>query len=289
MTPFETYAVMVLCARDVDVIWHNLAAPGGNPVLPAAGTPDYAYITGATWTALAQLRCDDQIISKSDNVYYGLVLRCHTASDPFAVGDYLVAVRGTMNQQEWANDALAVLPRPAPSGFGQVGTGFWDIYDSMTLNDLGGGNERSPVAGAIAAMVKAAPGRVLVVGHSLGAALATYLTADLQAALGDGAPPLEPYFFASPKTGTADYVNYYQRTVSAYTLVNYAIDLVPMVPPDMLGYAALNAGGPFHDVHTISAFSKGALMPPDAAHNHSPVGYARMLDPNNPIAGHLQP
>src|SRR5579872_3074539 len=155
MTPFETYAVMVLCARDVDVIWHNLAAPQGNPALPAAGAADFAYVTDATWTALAQLRCDDQIFSKSDNVYYGLLLRCHTASGPFAVGDYLVAIRGTMDQQEWANDALAILPRPAPGGVGQVGTGFWDIYDSMTLNDLDGGAERSPAAGAIGAMVKA--------------------------------------------------------------------------------------------------------------------------------------
>jgi hypothetical protein len=288
MTPFETYAVMVLCARDVDVIWHNLGAPQGNPALPAAGTADYAYITDAYWTALAQLRCDDQIISKSDNVYYGLLLRCHTAVGPFAVGDHLVAIRGTMNQQEWANDALAILPRPSPSGFGQVGAGFWDIYDSMTLNDLAGGDERSPVAGAIAAAVAAQPGRVFVAGHSLGAALATYLTADLQVALGAGAA-LEPYFFASPKTGTADYVRHYQMTVSAYTLVNYAIDLVPMVPPDVLGYASLNAGGPTHDVHTIAPLSPGAIMPPFAAQNHSPVGYARMLDPANVLARQLPP
>jgi triacylglycerol lipase len=282
MTPYQTYAVMVLCARDVDVIWHNLATPQGNPTLPAAGTAEYAYVTDATWTALAQLRCNDQIISKSDNVYYGLLLRCHTASPPFAVGDYLVAVRGTMNQQEWENDALAIFPTPAPGGVGMVGTGFWDVYASMTLNDLAGGNGRSPVAPAIAAMVAAAPGKVSVCGHSLGSALATYLTADLQTALGPGVE-LDPYFFASPKPGTTDYVNNYQQTVTTYTLVNYAVDLVPMVPPELMGYAALNPGGPSHDVHIITYPTPGGL-PLGAANNHSPVGYARMLDPGNAIA-----
>ncbi|MFI4976754.1 MAG: hypothetical protein ACHP84_19655 [Caulobacterales bacterium] len=286
MTPYQTYAVMVLCARDVDAIWHKLAAPQANPALPAAGDANYAYITAATWTAIAQLRCDDQIISKSDNVYYGLLLRCHTASDPFAVGDYLVAIRGTMTQDEWENDTLSLIPMPSPRGAGQVGAGFWDIYDSMTLNDLAGGPGRSPVAASIAAMVQAQPGRVYVAGHSLGAALATYLTADLQPALaaaGVGAG-LSPFFFASPNTGTGDYVNNYQRTVTAYTLVNYAIDVVPMVPPQILGWAALNAGGPDHDVHTIAPLSRGAILPPTPPNNHDPVGYARMLDPGNAIA-----
>jgi hypothetical protein len=294
MTPYENYAVLVLCANDVDVIWHNLAALQGNPVLPAAAAPGaggIAYINAGNFAALAQLRCDDQIISKSDNVYYGLVLRATPACPPpFKPGDFLVAVRGTMNQQEWENDALALLPRPAPNGWaGSVGTGFWDIYDSMTMCDLAGVPGAASAPDAIAALVKAeaTPGNtVFVCGHSLGAALATYLAADLQVAMAAAgvAAPVDPYFFASPKPGTTDYVNAYQRNVTAYSLVNYAIDLVPMVPPELLGYAALNAGGPTHDVHTIAYPTAGGLQPPLPAQNHSPVGYARMLDPNNAVA-----
>jgi len=287
MTPFQTYAVLVLCANDVDVIWHALANPQGNPTLPAAaaaGVGGIAYVNASTWTALAQLRADDQIFSKSDNVYYGLLLKCHTACPPFANGDYLVAVRGTMNEQEWANDALALVPRPSPFGAGAVGTGFWDIYDSMTLSDMQGGNQRTSAADAIATLVKGAPGKVWVTGHSLGAALATYLAADLQKALAGANVEFDPYFFASPRPGTSDYANAYQQAVTAYSLINYALDLVPMVPPDALGYAPLNPGGPYHDVHTIPAFSAGALMPPLPQQNHSPVGYARMLDPQNAIA-----
>ncbi|HEY3800165.1 MAG TPA: hypothetical protein VGL58_17600 [Caulobacteraceae bacterium] len=291
MTPYQIYAVMVLCARDVDVIWHVLDAAGnqgGNPALPPAGTPGLGYVTAASFDALAQLRCDDTIISKGNNVYYGLVLRCHTATAPFVPGDYLVAVRGTMDTEEWFNDALALLPRNSPRGPGQVGEGFWDIYDTMTLNDLAGGGAQANVAPAIAAMVAARPGKVWVVGHSLGAALATYLAADLQPALKAAAPAVEmdPYFFASPKTGTGDYVANYQRTIATYSLVNYAVDVVPMVPPDLLGYSALNGGGPSHDVHIISYPTAGGL-PNSLANNHSPVGYARMLDPANAIAAAL--
>jgi hypothetical protein len=46
----------------------------------------------------------------------------------------------------------------------------------------------------------------------------------------------------------------------------------------------LNGGGPTHDVHVIPRLAPGALMPPTVPNNHSPLGYARMLDPANPAA-----
>jgi hypothetical protein len=286
MTPYQEYAVMVLCAADVDTLWHQLNPSTAAAVaLPAAGNANYAYVTGAYWTALAQLRCNDDFFSGGANTYYGLLLRCSAPFAQFVAGDYLVALRGTMDQEEWENDALAVVKIPSPGGVGQVGAGFWKVYASMTLNDLAGANGQANPAQAIAAVVQATPGRVFVTGHSLGGALCTYLAADLQAALAavgiDVGEQFSPYFFASPMTGTQDYVNHYQSTVVTYTLVNYAIDIVPAVPPALLGFCALNGGGPTHDVHTIAPLSPGALMPPTIPNNHSPVGYARMLDPTN--------
>ncbi|MFI4933397.1 MAG: hypothetical protein ACHP7N_02155 [Caulobacterales bacterium] len=287
MSTYPDYAVLVLCAGDVDAIWHDLNPPTVAQVaLPAPNGAKYAYVTTAYWTALAQLRCDDQFFVKGENCYYGLLLRCHTAFAQFQVGDYLVAVRGTMSQQEWVNDAWAVVKMPAPPWTGQVGEGFWRVYQTMTLNDLDGGNGRATPSAAIAAIVQAAPGRVFVTGHSLGAALATYLAADLQDALAAAAPNVafNPYFFASPKPGTQDFVDDYQAKVATYTLVNYAIDMVPAVPPDLLGFCSLNGGGPSHDVHTIPPLTPGAAMPPTVQNNHSPVNYARMLDPANSAA-----
>jgi hypothetical protein len=289
MTPYQEYAVMVLCDADVDTLWHSLNPPAAAGVaLPAAGAAGYAYVTSQYWTALAQLRCNDDFFNGGLNSYYGLLLTCHTPFAQFQQGDYLVALRGTMDDREWENDALAIMKMPSPHGTGQVGEGFWKVYASMTLNGLDGSAPVANPAQAIAAFVHATPGRVFVTGHSLGAALATYLAADLQQALAtagvDVTDDFSPYFFASPMTGTQDYVDYYQTTVINYTLVNYAIDIVPAVPPALLGFCSLNGGGPTHDVHTIAPLSPGALLPPDAQHNHSPVGYARMLDPANAAA-----
>jgi len=68
------------------------------------------------------------------------------------------------------------------------------------------------------------------------------------------------------------------------SLGNEAIDLVPAVPPQLLGFRSLKGGGPTHDVHVIPQLSPGALTPPTVPNNHSPLGYARMLDPANPAA-----
>ena len=291
LTPYQEYAVMVLCANDVDVIWHDLGDPlkTGNPTLPAANAANYAYVTSEYWTALAQLRCDDLFISKGLNVYYGLVLRCNKAVGPCSPGDYLVAVRGTMDYLEWANDAIALFKVAAPVGWqGSVGDGFWAVYQSMTLNDLNGGPGQAQPAQVIAAMVKETPGKVFLTGHSLGAALSTYLAADLQAALSPDTI-FYPYFFASPKTGTQDFVDDYQGKVTYYTLVNYSIDLVPAVPPALLGFCDLNGGGPTHDVHTLPRLAPGALVPATIPNNHSPIGYALMLDPQNAQARQLLP
>ncbi len=139
---------------------------------------------------------------------------------------------------------------------------------------------------AISARVKAAagagPAKLFVCGHSLGAALATYLAADLEAALKGSAVELDPYFFASPRPGTSDFALNYQNTVSAYSLANYAGDMVPNLPT-VPPFQALNGGGPTHDVHLIPLNDPNA-PPFNLANNHSPVSYARMLDPTNPVA-----
>jgi hypothetical protein len=290
MSPYDDYAVLVLCAGDVDQIWNNL--PGdkcGPPVLPAAGDAKIAYVNAQNFTALGQLRCDDLYISRGKNVYYGLLLRCIAAVGPLQIGDHLVAIRGTMDPLEWANDATAEFPRPAPGAMGSIGVGFWDIYASMTFGPLAGGPQQPNAAAQIAAAVHGTPGKVFLTGHSLGAALGTYLARDLAAAFGAGTD-FQPYFFASPKVGTQDYIDEYQTVVPAYTLCNFAADLVPMLPSTP-PYVPLNAGGPFHDVHIIQAKAPGSPPWPrlDVAKNHSPAYYAQMLDPTNAIAKRLLP
>jgi hypothetical protein len=56
----------------------------------------------------------------------------------------------------------------------------------------------------------------------------------------------------------------------------------------------LNPGGSTHNVHIIPPRAPGALDTSlmaqlDVKSNHSPIGYARMLDQANPVAQRLQP
>jgi hypothetical protein len=293
MSPFDDYAVFVLCAGDVDAIWGAMRYannPNGNPVLPNPGAPDTAYVTTQYWNVLGQLRCDDLFILKQQNCYYGLLLRCKAAFGPFAVGNYLVAVRGTMDPLEWANDAVAEFPNYTSGNAGGVGTGFWNVYSTMTFGDLANAHPLTNPAAEIAAIVKAAPSTVFVTGHSLGAALATYLTHDLVAQFKGTAIAIAPYYFASPKPGTQDYADNFQPSIPTYTVVNFAADLVPMLPSSP-PFVSLNGGGPTHDLHIIPIDDPNApsYLPPDPLKNHHTATYAHMLDPTNAIATKLLP
>ncbi|MGD0864408.1 MAG: lipase family protein [Rhizomicrobium sp.] len=293
VSPFDDYAVLVLCAGDVDAIWGALKyfnKPNGNPVLANPGAPDTAYVTTQYWDVLGQMRCDDLFILKQQNCYYGLLLRCKAAFGPFAVGNYLVALRGTMDPLEWINDAVAEVPNYQSGFAGGVGTGFWNVYTTMTYGDLANAHPKPHAALEIASVIEAAPAPVFVTGHSLGAALATYLTRDLVAQFAGTKIPVMPYFFASPKPGSQDFVDNYQQAVGTYTLVNFVADLVPMLPSSP-PFVALNAGGPTHDVHMIPLDDPNApsFLPPNPLKNHSPAYYAHMLDPTNAMATRLLP
>jgi Lipase (class 3) len=268
-------AVMVLCAGDADTIFGqpNVSA-GGNPGLPAPTDKLIAYLTSDKWLAIAQLRADDLFITKGQNVYYGLVLRCLEAVGPFVPGDHLVAVRGTMNPLEWANDACGEFLIATPSSHGLVGSGFWNVYGSMTANLMTGGPFEGTAASAIGVMVKGVGGQVYVVGHSLGAVLATYLAADLVAEGVD----VTPAFFASPKPGSSDFADAYQQRVPAFSLVDFEADLVPMLPSSPPS-VALKAGGPTQNVHILKRGSPGSPGGLDLSPvtNHDPATYAAML------------
>jgi hypothetical protein len=297
MEPNATYAVIVLCARDCEKIYQvldNANDPGGNPTLPAAPDNTFGYVTSESFTALGQLRCDDDFLHDDLNCCFGLLLICTAAFHPFAVGDFLVLVRGTANPIEWLDDALSEFPNYLTGNVGGVGAGFWGLYSTMSFADMDGSNVRANAAQAVVAQVKDPGGearRLWVGAASLGAALATYLTADLQKQLPGTNVELKPYFFASSKTGTKDYVDNYQATVPAYDLVNYIADVVPFLPSTPPFYP-LNAGGSTHNVHIIPKGLPGEPPPSpnpitNIVHRHSPVAYARMLDPTNPVAQRL--
>jgi triacylglycerol lipase len=240
-------------------------------VAPGSLTPPAAGLS-AGWTIVAYITGDDALLRKGplqsgQTVCYGFLARR-------AAGEFVAAVRGTDGFVEWIEDG-EFLPIPyAPQNALPAGPlpisveqGFWALYASMQLISPAG--ER---LGALApAIVRAAgPGAaVTVVGHSLGSALATYLTLDL--ARGDLGARTSACLFASPHTGNQAFASLFDQTVADYRLFNYILDVVPRVPlgPD---YAPL----PKRTV--LRPETAEASIRFDIGCNHHVICYCAMLD-----------
>ena len=154
-------------AMDMYRVATSSLAPAPAPGLTASGWTTVAYITGE----------DSLFPNTNQTVCYGYLARQ-------ASGEMVAVIRGTDRFVEWVEDAMfAPIPYapqialPAGSGALEVEQGFWTLYKSMQLIDPAG-VPLGALAPTIASAAGAA-GTVTVVGHSLGAALATYLTLDL--------------------------------------------------------------------------------------------------------------
>jgi hypothetical protein len=175
------------------------------------------------WKLLGHLTAFDAVFRKGplnfgNAVCYGFLAQSTTDPTSFAV-----AIRGTAGTLEWLDDA-EFLPVQHPIA-GTVEAGFWGIYQSMEFQPLGGTLRPAP-AGIAAAVGQ---GSIVVIGHSLGAPLATYLAFDLSAAglLGDR---VQAILFASPRPGDSQFGAAFATSVKRYQLFNYDLDIVPRVP-----------------------------------------------------------
>src|SRR5205814_1559070 len=149
------------------------------------------------------------------------------------------------------------------SGHGYVERGFYDLYCSMQYECL-------PV---VAGIQRALPigSTCWVFGHSLGAALGTYLLTDM-AASKLPQDTIKAMLFASPKTGDARYVEYSNETVGFdnYQVFNYSRDMVPDMPPLPIYKALANR-------ILITPDTAQAKIPKDIFSNHHATSYAAML------------
>lgn len=242
----------VICAMDM----HELAPGNLAPTLDARLTADWqlrGYLVGEDIFRASH----GPLLPVTERVCYGLLLESTTRPDEF-----VVAVRGTYGLLEWAEDGeFASCPHPLG---GHVECGFWGVYERLRLR-LPDGSEKTPMSG-IADVVGA--GMVTVVGHSLGAALATYLTLDLAEI-----PKLRVRgrFFASPRPGDTDFAKLFDSTVADYLAYAYALDVVPHVPFG-LGYT------PLPKLLTLTPANAQARIGfgPQCAHHL--VGYLAMID-----------
>ena len=179
---------------------------------------------------------DGLIGSYGSEERYGLIYRSRNAPDT-----YLVAFRGTSSDMDAYEDIFANHVSFQPYGGKplsepvHVANGFYAVYtqkgDNMT------GSMRDQVFGFLA-QVRPAPRKVIVTGHSLGAAVANLFMLDMAASL----PGVETVSttFAAPRTGLESFRKAYEQTFKltdrTFRVANY-YDWVPSLPPHLLlGY-----------------------------------------------------
>jgi triacylglycerol lipase len=240
---------------------------------------DEPRIAQAGWEVVGHLLAFDSILPNASAlpagvpctvqlgqiVFYGFLARNH--ADPTR---YAAAIRGTSGFAEWVIDAdFLPLALPAPAG-ATVEKGFWSIYASMTLVGLDGAQIGAGAADGIASVVGAAT--VTVCGHSLGSALATYLSFDVAKLMGNRASAC---LFASPRTGDLVWAAAYAAAVSTYRLINYLLDVVPYVPfdaPPAFQYSTLPGA------QILLPSTAQADVRFDIRCNHNLICYCAMLD-----------
>jgi hypothetical protein len=170
-------------------------------------------------------------------------------------GHVVIALRGTRGIHEWIRDMLYfAVPCPFLPEAGCTEHGFTEVYMSLRMDAA---HESKRLRRGISEMAFPLPVSSLTVcGHSLGAALATFLALDLAA--NTQHKDVSLYNFASPRTGDHKFAETFNRFVpKAYRIVNQ-LDLVTDVPRSLLS----------HETKYRHVESIAAVMPHDGVNQH---------------------
>jgi predicted lipase len=143
----------------------------------------------------------------------------------------VVGIRGTNTASlaSWANNLGFAFTTPSSTYFpgspGKVHAGFYETFGDM----------RADVLNAVRTAVNGGTKQVLVVGHSLGAAVANIMSVYLQKQV-TGAT-VTARLFAPPRVGNPDWANYVDATLGARSqwMAIYD-DLVPHLPTLVMNF-----------------------------------------------------
>jgi hypothetical protein len=290
------YAQFAMYAEDMYV--NDASDPKGD----SRFDDEWQFVDWLRTTVAANILGDIEhlLFGANETTYFGALLRNRADSN-----QYLVTIRGTESGPEWIQNFVAApdllhnaklalasalirksgKARQHRSG-GLVPDGFYGIYDALTL---GGANVAAPAKAASGLVAKisalqAVGGSTLsdavvtIVGHSLGAAVSTYLAYDLAQPVTFG--KVHAYLFASPHPGDAVYAQHFSATGVNCVSVVYDKDLVPKVPPLYVPLketvTILAPGSPNSGANQI--LSPTAIEDSPGG-NHHAICYAAMLDP----------
>jgi hypothetical protein len=274
------YALLVEYAWDMCDEDLNPDGKGTDPRIAMDGYSVVAYLTAS----------DDIICSgpggirqqqirpsgNADRKRYGYI-----ASRSDNPKQYVVVIRGTDGAEEWIDDFVFVA-NPRQGFAGKVETGFWDIFDTMDVRLAGKDSGPYPAAAQyIQSLLDDKDKEVLIIGHSLGSAIATYLLYAVNRVDGQTDVPwrdrVAGLFFASPKTGDHDFVTSFALRVPNYLVVNYEHDVVPRVPPFDITCFDLYRALPNCKVITDETVTVPVNQ--DKACCHHLISYVAMLSP----------
>lgn len=225
----------------------------GPVTLPPVNVP-----VPAAWEIRDYFSAQDAIFRGSDGlsgerVYYGFLAESKANPENF-----IVALRGTIDMVEWGENGQFLL-KPHPV-VGHIETGFFDIYRTLQLGNL-------PALVGICEHV-GTRGNLTIVGHSLGAAIGTYLAFDMASVQGTR---VRARLFASPHPGDAAFVAAFDSTLADYVSYAYELDVVPRVPFGF-GYCHLPKTA------WLNPKNVEARIKFDLGCHHSMVSYVSMLD-----------
>lgn len=171
---------------------------------------------------------------------------------------YLI-FRGTMTTTEWVRDFSIRLTAYPYRTFGKVHDGFiqtYDLFRKAIQEGLAGTGQRW---------------RLLIPGHSLGAALATLAASDVVSTM--GFPEAKVYTFASPRVGDKAFAAEYNHMFMgrSFRIANTCDLIVAMpFPVPFLGFL----GGYFTHVETPVEFTR---QEEDVEKNHDLATYLNAL------------
>jgi triacylglycerol lipase len=220
---------------------------GGTATLPAGYAQTSLIKADAVAMAVTVAPQPAVTAMTKDNDIFGLMGHNLTSRTAF------VSFRGTSSLDDWLADVDVIPADYLPiSGFGQVHTGFQDVYELI----------RGSIATNLAAAT-AGCDQILITGHSLGAALAVLAAPDIFRKM----PPntIEPRLitFAGPRVGLSDFAGNFNAAIeSCFRVVNF-LDIVPLVPPTPYVHVGaqitVDSGGPVQVPwrHSLAAYEKG--------------------------------
>jgi hypothetical protein len=288
--PFNSFQVF-LYGQLVSIAYNMYDGDPNNP------TPNPPTHFQQPYKFIAWVIMQDSIFNDGYWTFYGLL-----AQNTSKTSEYVLAIRGTSDWIEWIEDLESMVLVPFPPFGGSVGEGFNDVYQTMrviyrgtpatpaaaaptqSLESAGTFaqqvaaaiqlNEEAERSGATAPQVPSTPATV-VVGHSLGSALATLYVAD-NASLEGGQKVATPalYTLASPRVGDAVFANKFDGlNLTSWRIVYYP-DVIPTLPPEILG---------FRHVQTeyLYPYDSGIWPSPECSHSH--YTYLHLLNPKFPL------